>query len=714
MNDRILFTILLAAFVVSFTLFACADDDDDDDNDDDVSNDDDDNDDNDDDDDTAIDDDDLTVTYLEGGISRQSNQAIVSLSDGRITVAGSMAGRLFVHRFAPAVGWTSESLATFGSAPALLADADNVLHMVYGDDRGQRVRHAVLAGGEWSHETIEESVGGQALPAFAIDAQGSLHVAYTTGDGGALHYATNVDGQWQNETVLTGEIQPGTLSLALDQNNRPLIAYMTTSTDGSRITLARRESSDWTNEDVSSHGGAHTMSLAVDGDNVVHLAFGNYYAVYKDGDWQFDAFDRDVDTDIAPSLRLGNDGTARIAYTATYYDANPDDDDEKYTVINYVRYAEKNGDDWQIHTLTDEATDAIGLAALTLNDDGDPLIAYSDNYLQYAARLGGEWSKHRLADAMYAGDHLDMDIDSTGRPHVMHFFGDEEWDTQPQVRYLTTVEGQWQGETVGDVDFYLTSDKESSLVVDGQDRVHLFFSNHDLLHLRRDADDWREFAISNSYDGTRPSAVRGPDGAVHLAFGANGIQYGVFRDNTWSNETVFPNTHKMDSLAVDVDGFAHVTFDPGINTHLAYRTNKSGDWLGGAIYEYGHWAETGVDSQGGVHVVYIGLGLQHATLVDNVPLTTDIDMDIGSNTLPSLAVDANDALHVSYPPDEFGTELRYAENMTGDWRIHHYPSWGKIGKYTAIALDGQGNTLIAFQADDALWLACIPHDSLDE
>ena len=131
-------------------------------------------------------------------------------------------------------------------------------------------------------------------------------------------------------------------------------------------------------------------------------------------------------------------------------------------------------------------------------------------------------------------------------------------------------------------------------------------------------------------------------------------------------------------IAVDSDGFVHLTYHDSRTYALKYANNTSGDWI-----------ITTVDDQ------------------DN----KEIDYWVGEYS--SLALDTNGSVHISYF-DFQNKALKYATNKSGSWIIKTVPSLGLVGMFTSIAVDGSGAAHIGHTEFTDISFSAFPYYATNE
>lgn len=103
----------------------------------------------------------------------------------------------------------------------------------------------------------------------------------------------------------------------------------------------------------------------------------------------------------------------------------------------------------------------------------------------------------------------------------------------------------------------------------------------------------------------------------------------------------------------------------------------------------GFFSSVALDSSNNSHIAYYDMSnqdLKYATNVSGQWKITSIDTygDIGQYS--SISTDKNNRVHVSYY-DKSKTDLKYATNISGSWAYSTIDSSGDIGQYSSIAID---------------------------
>jgi len=168
----------------------------------------------------------------------------------------------------------------FGSFIAL--DSQDRPHVVWFDDDGKDLKYATKDGTGWVVSTVETQGDVGRYASLAIDSQDNPVISYYQPDGDTSGYikVARWDGtQWdiqrvdKLENVFTGFLGARkTSSIVLDGNDNPVVAY----SDEDVVKLAVWDGGQWlidTAFTADRNPWGQQVSMAIDGDGVLHLTF---------------------------------------------------------------------------------------------------------------------------------------------------------------------------------------------------------------------------------------------------------------------------------------------------------------------------------------------------------------------------------------------------------------------------------------------------------
>jgi len=207
--------------------------------------------------------------------------------------------------------------------------------------------------------------------------------------------------------------------------------------------------------------------------------------------------------------------------------------------------------------------------------------------------------------------------------------------------------------------------------------------------------------------GTHSSIALDLDGSAHISYydtSEAALKYATNASGSWTTETVDEkgDVGQYSSIALDKDGNVHISYYGFYD--LNYATNTSGDWV---IETVDYWRDVGnytsiaVDEQSSVYISYYnGIDdetgfLKCATNASGgwVIETVDQDGDAGWDT--SIALDSKNSIHISYY-DLINQDLKYASNTAGSWLTETVDTDNDSGWDTSIAVDGKDKVHITY------------------
>jgi hypothetical protein len=167
------------------------------------------------------------------------------------------------------------------------------------------------------------------------------------------------------------------------------------------------------------------------------------------------------------------------------------------------------------------------------------------------------------------------------------------------------------------------------------------------------------------------------------------------------------------SIAIDSNGYKHISYYDETNKVLKYATDKTGSWVNISVDTagfVGYWTSIAIDSNDAVHISYqdnANDNLKYATCASSCSsasswTTTSVDWPGTVGSYTSIAIDSNDAVHISYY-DATNKELKYATCASS---CSSASSWTKIsvdsdipahvGYWTSIAIDSNDAVHISY------------------
>jgi regulation of enolase protein 1 (concanavalin A-like superfamily) len=341
--------------------------------------------------------------------------------------------------------------------------------------------------------------------------------------------------------------------------------------------------------------------------------------------------------------------------------------------------------------------------SLRLDAEGHPHVAYGEEHLYHAWHDGANWHYEVVDDSPYVGQHASLTLDAGGYPHISYYDYHLKYAYQDASGWhLETVDSEW------DVGNY------TSLALDGNGYPHISYYdewNEDLKYAYQDASGWHIETVDSERDvGEDSSLALDGDGYPHISYYGcydNGkLKYAYQNASGWHIEIVDSEGGSHTSLALDGDGYPHISYfkpfccpGPCAPRDLKYAYQDASGWH----------IET-VDSEGGgsTSLALDGDGYPHISYYDtsNEDLkyayqdasgwrieTVDSEGNVGEDS--SLALGGNGYPHISYY-DETNYGLKYAYQDAAGWYIETVDSEGSVGAGTSLALDEGGYPHISY------------------
>lgn len=307
--------------------------------------------------------------------------------------------------------------------------------------------------------------------------------------------------------------------------------------------------------------------------------------------------------------------------------------------------------------------------SIALDGDGYSHISYHDGQaqnLKYAYRDASGWHIQIIDDggSGNVGSYTSLALDGNGYPHISYYDA-----TNGDLEYAYQDGSGWYSQTVdngGDVGRYTSL----ALASTSPYTPHISYydaTNEYLKYAHMGASGWVRETVGTPRGGTHNSLALGADGLVHISYFDHQWSDLIYIKQTgggaWSESVVayhldFWVVGQFNSLALDHLGNPHISyFDPFVP----------------ALRIASGWQPLGWDSQ---------------TVVDNI-----------SSVYTSLVMDGEYG-HISYYAYDLNTKgLRYAYQDASGWYTQTVDSGENVGKYTSLALDGDGDPHISYFDD---------------
>ena len=174
----------------------------------------------------------------------------------------------------------------------------------------------------------------------------------------------------------------------------------------------------------------------------------------------------------------------------------------------------------------------------------------------------------------------------------------------------------------------------------------------------------------------------------------------IMSNAAWNIEIVDSiSQDQRPSLALDSNGYAHISYWDSSNKYLKYATNVCGSWVSQELVftGAGFAGDICIDSLDYVHISYRDFYYNDLMYISDfgswVPQIVDRPGLVGS--FNSIFVDTVGNVHISYQ-DSTNGNLKYVTNTSGSWVAQTVDNNGWVGHYTSISGDSLGNIHISY------------------
>ncbi|MEE9592612.1 MAG: hypothetical protein V3W28_03410 [Thermoplasmata archaeon] len=261
----------------------------------------------------------------------------------------------------------------------------------------------------WNIEVIEWGVSATGRVSLALDADGRPHVAYVDTGQGALVYARWNGSEWISEILVQTGFPLGMVNLVLDDRSFPHFTYF--DADSSEIRYLHFTGFSWRNLRVDNSRPEGHSSLVLDEEGTPHVAYswGNgdlRLARLEGASWVRETVDRDVVAARYPSLAFDSSGRPQIAYYRN----------------GQLYHALWIGYKWTLSVVDTEQSPRF--VSLAVDSDDTPKIGYQNSIareLRYASWNGTAWTREVAGAEGDIGWDAYMTLDEDGDPHISHY-----------------------------------------------------------------------------------------------------------------------------------------------------------------------------------------------------------------------------------------------------------------------------------------------------
>lgn len=486
------------------------------------------------------------------------------------------------HAWRDGASWQVEIVDPDGGSlvgPVIaIDDAGTIAIVAYteaGFQRKELTAYSRPPGGQWQATPIPVPwIGSYPVLALALDNDGRPRVL-TTGSTAdqrpLLIYAYALPQGWLSEPIAIQRDALGSLSLAVDSHNQPVILYETDDEIndglglGKILYLARRSASGWTDQSIAQGELITGKSLALDKGDRAHVVFSDVqpnrlvYLRQTDNGWQ--TLTESVQSHT-PSLALDDTGRPHLAYT------NLDED---------IVYAILGNDGWERTTIP-MVGHGGGYNTLLLDETGAAHIStiqYAQN-LYYATNRNGAWAAMPVAVLDPVGEEHALALGPDDRLYLLYYH-----PSAGQLRWAAKEGDTWTTSAVADVGDLPPEKLELDVAVGPNGMARIAYVNgtvNQLVFGTRQGNSWLLEPITTA--GHHLALAVGSDNRPQLILiQTNRLVYWTYQGSAWHSEFISPTGAVVANayLALDSQNRPHVAYTVGSDVMAAVRRGEN-DW----------------------------------------------------------------------------------------------------------------------------------------
>ena len=675
--------------------------------------------------------------------------------------------------------YTLESTNMVGSQTSIAIDSNNGVHIAYWESSNKDLKYINNIAGTWVNSTIDSTgvVGGQS--SIVVDVYDNVHISYRDVSNSQLKYASNETGSWLNQSIDNSANVGQNSDLVIDSDGHLHISYRDLDGSDSDILYATNQSGSWDFHRFSIGAAVHQgSSIVVDSNDNVILTYVQNEKILKTITYTDDGYlgwsiTPDLPTGLNFNISTGEiSGTPTIVSSKTNYTVtarniggysttninitvndqlpNLSYSPENLTLVKNqtssdlplnatltgpgaitswaispalpsgLTFETSNGTIWgtpttmrSLRTYTIWANNSGGSVNATVNitvNDELPNISYSPDWFVLTnntamsptatpTNTGGTLPSTTIDSSGNVGGYNSIALDSNGYRHVA-YSGIPSGTSSSNLMYATDASGTWVSISLDSTGNVGTN---PIIEIDSDDNIHITY-------LRTDSGNQ---GVKYATCSSSCSSVSSWTNSIIIS-AAVGWDYGVMSIDSnddlhliyynGSSSSGILNYATCSSSCATASSWTNITIDGA---------NKAG--FGGM--------DLVIDSSDHLHVaysLYSTRDLKYITCSSSCTsvsswtnLSIDTVGDVGR--MPSIEVDSNDDLHISYYNDT-GGGLKYAWcssscTTASSWSnttIANGSSYGTsstlVGFYSDLAFDSDGHMHITHIDFSKRWL----------
>jgi hypothetical protein len=653
--------------------------------------------------------------------------------------------------------WTCANVETGGDVgrySSIAIDSNDKVHISHYNTTGHDLRYCNNTLGTWTCTDVETENDIGYYSSIAIDSNDKVHISHYYYSYGDLRYCNNTLGSWTCANVETGGDVGSFSSIAIDSNDKVHISHYNATGGGSLRYCYTNDFSTWNCQKVDATGlqtsASFGRSIAIKKGVLatstsfspyVHMSYYNtttddlMYAIIvknllscgslsKDQtcqlNWTVNAtgtidsaykigvlFNSSYSTVTKnhtsnATVQISAGGNLIVNLTTpdpgVYTHSNPLQKNQ-YTTFNVnATVTCRNGNCGNVYgTVRYNASSTNPDTAVNVTTGATPF---------YITAFSGTLSSTTTAvdTAGDVGSYSSVAIDSQGYVHISHY------SAFSGLLYCNNTLGSW---TCASVDTTGTSGRYSSIAIDSNDKIHISHydvANFALRYCNNTLGTWTCTAVATKdTSGLYSSIAIDTNDKVHISY-HNYTSVPADYALSYCNNTLGSWTCRevetagiigtYTSIAIDSQGYVHISHEDTTNSKLRYCNNTLGTWTCTNVDNVGDYSSIAIDSNNKVHISHIsGTDLRYCNNTAGSWTCTTIE---GGDKFSSIAIDSNNKVHISHYNSTTQT-LRYCyTNDFSNWNCQKVDDTGgdilTFGRSIAIK-KGRLSTSTSFSPD---------------
>ena len=486
--------------------------------------------------------------------------------------------------------WATTRLDAGGQTCSIAVGADGKTHVGYAlgflfrPGGARSMRYATDASGRWKSQTVDDSGTEDGFGnSIALDSGGKVHFVYAHAESATreLRHATNATGGWKRDPLTFAQLNTsGWASISVDSAD---VVHVSAGA-GIKLVHFSNASGSFAGEEVAPGSGATAVVARSGGLTFLHHNGSVLFlSEGASGAWTSTLVDASSDPGMGVSLALDAAGKASITQVnSTGSGGTP------HTEIDFTSNASGQ---WATQSI-DSGSPGVSTTSLVLDTAAHAHVAYvrgTPRQMRYATNASGSWVAENVGTGGFSGAALALD--SQARPRIA--FGDS------QVRYATRNGAAW---TIESVDASTGGQLRIGLALDAADHAHISYSdsNQSVYHATNATGAWVRTTIGST--GDVPNGVGYGNAAIavdaanrsHVVWlrrspsGAD-LVYATDASGSWAASAIGTGAYEG-SPSITLDSAGHVHVAGSCSGTLRHLTNASGEWRSAVI-------DTGADGE---------------------------------------------------------------------------------------------------------------------